>query len=147
MIVGSEMGNAEMVGDVVKEDLEERGYSVEMTTEPELGELDFAAPDLVLLVTSTTGLGEVPQNIEPFYDALVADRPDLAGVRFGLVGLGDRNYKDTYCGGPKRLQAIFAELGAECVGEPLLLDATDHPAPDEDAVEWLPSWLEAAGVT
>ena len=143
LIVGSEMGNAEMVGDLVKDELEERGHEVEMVTSGDVDELGLTDRELVLIVTSTTGLGDVPQNIEPLYDELVEQRPDLSGVRYGLVGMGDRNYKDTYCGGPKRMDAIFRELGATHVGEALLLDATDHPAPDEDAIAWLPSWLAA----
>ena len=57
--------------------------------------------------------------------------------------MGDRNYKDTFCGGPKKWIEILEACGAKPVGEALLLDATDHPAPDEDAIAWLPSWLAA----
>lgn len=142
MIVGSEMGNAEMVGDLVKDRLEALGHDVDVVA----GGLDDAGLDAcetLLVVTSTTGLGDVPQNVESLYDELVAQKPDLAHLRYGLVGMGDRNYKDTFCGGPKKWLAILDDCGATCVGEVLLLDATDHPAPDEDALEWLPSWLAA----
>ena len=142
LIVGSEMGNAEMVADVVKDALVEQGHEVELSTDASLATLDLPSRELVLLITSTTGLGDVPQNLEPFYDELVRERPDLGHLRYGLVGMGDRNYKDTYCGGPKKMDAIFTELGAKRIGEGLLLDATDHPEPDVDAVRWLPSWLE-----
>jgi MioC protein len=143
MIVGSEMGNAEMVGDLVKDELETRGHEVRVVSDGGLAEADLGAARTLLVVTSTTGLGDVPQNVEALYEEIVAERPDLGHVRYGLVGMGDRNYKDTYCGGPKKWIAILDELGAARVGEPLMLDATDHPAPDEDALAWLPSWLEA----
>lgn len=142
LICGSEMGNAEMVADLVKDAIEERGHEVEMVTEGDLAELRLPEREVLLVVTSTTGLGDVPQNLEPIYDALVEERPELSHLRYGIVGMGDRNYKDTYCGGPKKMDAILSELGATCVGERLLLDATDHPMPDEDAIAWLPSWLE-----
>jgi len=142
MIVGSEMGNAEMVGDLVKDELESQGHEVEFVDEGGLGDVDLAACERLLVVTSTTGLGDVPQNVETLYDELVAEKPDLGHVAYGLVGLGDRNYKDTFCGGPNKWLAILDELGAKRVGEPLLLDATDNPMPDEDALEWLPGWLE-----
>lgn len=145
MIVGSEMGNAEMVGDLVLEELESRGHTAEVFTEGGLDEADLGARQTVLMITSTTGLGEVPQNVEPLFDALTEGRPDLSHIRYGLVGLGDRNYKESYCGGPKKWDALLTELGAACVGEKLFLDATDHPAPDEDALEWLPGWLDALG--
>ena len=73
---------------------------------------------------------------------LVDQRPDLSHIRYGLIGLGDRNYKDSYCGGPKKWDAILEDLGATCVGQKLFLDATDNPAPDQDAAQWLPGWLE-----
>jgi len=146
MIVGSEMGNAEMVGDVLKDELESRDHAVEVFAQGGLDEARLADRGLVLMVTSTTGLGDVPQNVETLYEELVAERPDLSHIRYGLVGLGDRNYKDSYCGGPRKWDAILGELGATCVGEKLFLDATDNPAPDEDAAIWLPSWLDVVSV-
>jgi MioC protein len=142
LIVGSEMGNAEMVADLVQGDLESGGHVVEMLTSGGMEELRPADRGVVLVVTSTTGLGDVPQNTEPLYRELSEVRPDLSHLRYGVVGLGDRNYKDTYCGGPKKWDALLGELGAQRVGEPLLLDATDNPMPDQDALAWLPGWLE-----
>jgi MioC protein len=143
MVVGSEMGNAEMCGDLVKEELETLGHEVEMLTDPDPDSLDLSAHPRVLVISSTTGLGDVPQNVEALYEALRERRPDLSGVRYGLVGLGDRNYKDSFCGGPKKWDAILGELGATCVGDRLFLDASENPVPDEDALAWLPSWLAA----
>jgi MioC protein len=145
MIVGSETGNADMVGDLVQEALEARGHEVTRANGGDLDELGLADKTTLLVVTSTTGLGDVPQNIEPIYEALTQTRPALTHLRYGVIGLGDRNYRDTFCGGPKRMDAILAELGATRVGERLELDATDNPTPDEDAVEWLPGWLDALG--
>lgn len=142
MIVGSEMGNAEMTGDVLKDELESGDHEVEVFEEGDLDDARLDERSVVLVVSSTTGLGDVPQNVETLYDELVERRPDLAHLRYGLVGLGDRNYKDSFCGGPKKWDAILEELGATCVGEKLFLDATDNPAPDEDAAAWLPGWLE-----
>lgn len=145
MIVGSEMGNAEMAGDVLEEVLVALNHKVEVFDDGGLDEARLDERTVVLIVTSTTGLGDVPQNVETLYDELVLQRPDLSHIRYGLVGLGDRNYKDSFCGGPKKWDALLEELGATRVGDKLFLDATDNPAPDEDAAAWLPSWLEAVG--
>ncbi|HHH29726.1 MAG TPA: flavodoxin/nitric oxide synthase [Polyangiaceae bacterium] len=142
MIVGSEMGNAEMAGDLVKDELETQGHEVELMLEGGLVEAELEDRETLLLITSTTGLGEVPQGIEALLDELLEERPDLTHLRFGLIGLGDRNYADTFCGAPKKFLAILEDLGATRVAEALMLDATDNPAPDEDALEWLPGWLE-----
>ena len=143
LIVGSESGNAEMVGDCVKDALDARGHDV--STYQAGDEVDLARVGVVLVVCSTTGLGEIPQNVAPLFAGLEASRPDLGAVRYGVIGMGDRNYKDTYCGGPKKWDALLTALGATRVGDRLELDATDHPCPDQDAVAWLDGWLGALG--
>lgn len=142
MIVGSESGNAEMVGDCVRDALAKMGHEVETFREGSLDEARLAEQSIVLLVTSTTGLGDVPQNVAPLYEELQAQRPDLSSMRYGLIGMGDRNYKDTFWGGPRKWDVLLQELGAQRIGDPLVLDATDNPMPDEDAVAWIPSWVE-----
>jgi MioC protein len=141
LVVGSEMGNAEMVADLVKDELVRQGHDAELCTRGSFGELRLAERPLLLVISSTTGLGDVPQNISPLYEELCERRPDLSHLRYGLIGMGDRNYKDTYLGGPKKWDAILTELGATRIGDGLMLDATDNPMPDQDALEWLPSWL------
>lgn len=142
LIVGSEMGNAEMVADVVKDELARRGFDAEIVLSGGLETLRPAERSLALVISSTTGLGDVPQNIATLYTELSEQRPDLSHLRYGLIGMGDRNYKETYLGGPKKWEALLTELGAQRVGDSLLLDANDSPMPDEDALAWLPSWLE-----
>lgn len=142
LIVGSEMGNAEMVADLVQGELESGGHAVEMLTRGGLDAMRPSERGVALVVSSTTGLGDVPQNVEPLYRELAEVRPDLSELRYGVIGLGDRNYRETFCGGPRKWDALLAELGAHRVGEPLLLDATDNPMPDQDALAWLPGWLE-----
>ena len=142
LIVGSESGNAEMVADCVEEALVELGHSIEVFRDGGLEDANLPSREIVLVVTSTTGIGDVPQNVEPLYDALVSERPDLSHLKYCVIGLGDRNYKDSFLGGPKKWDALMAELGAVKVGERLELDATDNLAPDEDAVVWARAWVE-----
>jgi MioC protein len=142
LVVGSESGNAEMVGDVVKDALEQRGHVVETFRGGSLEAARLAERDVVLLVCSSTGIGDLPQNIEPFFQEVSGTRPGLERVRYGVVGLGDRNYKESFLGGPRKWDALLSELGAQRIGDRLELDATDNPAPDEDAVAWVVPWLE-----
>jgi MioC protein len=141
VIVGSESGNAEMVADCVTTELERLGHTVDTFRGGSLADAALGEREVVLLCSSTTGIGDVPQNVEPLFDALTAERPDLSHLRYGIIGLGDRNYKDSFLGGPKKWDALFNELGARRVGDRLELDATDNPTPDVDAVAWVPGWL------
>lgn len=141
LIVGSESGNAEMVADCVTDELAKLGHEVTTVRGGGLDEAGLGDHATALVITSTTGLGDIPQNILPLFDELTTTRPALAHLRYGMVGLGDRNYKDTFLGGPKKWDALLAELGATRVGDRLELDATDNPTPDEDAVAWVREWV------
>lgn len=142
LIVGSEMGNAEMVAECVQDVLTGDGYEVHLFVDGAPEEARVAEHGLILVCTSTTGVGDIPQNIEPLYQSLSETRPDLSKARYGMIGLGDRNYAESFCGGPKKWDALLSELGATKVGDSLLMDANENLTPDEDAVAWLPSWLE-----
>jgi MioC protein len=142
LVVGSESGNAEMVGDVVKDALETRGHAVHTFRGGSLESARLGERPVVLIVCSSTGIGDLPQNIEPFFHELSGARPRLDNVRYGVVGLGDRNYKESFLGGPRKWDALLTELGAQRIGDRLELDATDNPAPDEDAVAWVLPWLD-----
>lgn len=139
-VVGSESGNAEMVADCVSDALRELGHEVDRFAGGGLDETGLAERALLLVCTSTTGLGDLPQNLRALYADLEARRPSLGHVRYGLIGLGDRNYKDTFLGAPKKWDALLSGLGAIRLGDRLELDATDNPMPDEDAVRWVRTW-------
>lgn len=145
LIVGSESGTAAMVADCVAEELEGRGHEVVRLEENTLDEAALETREVALICSATTGIGDLPQNVESLYDGLVASRPDLSRLRYGLIGLGDRSYKDSYLGAPKKWDAIFTELGARRVLDRLELEVIDNPTPDEDAVAWVPTWLDALG--
>jgi MioC protein len=83
----------------------------------------------------------VPDNAKMLYESLQATRPDLSGVRYGVIALGDRTYADTFCFGGKRFDALLSELGAQRVGEPLLHDASAGTMPEEVAAEWVAGWI------
>jgi len=68
----------------------------------------------VIIVSSTTGDGEQPENVIKFWRKL---RPKslpsdhLAHVQFALLGLGDTNYSQ-FCAAPRALNKRLVELGA-----------------------------------
>jgi MioC protein len=103
----------------------------------------FADREAVYLVcTSTYGQGDVPDNAKALYEALCAQKPDLAGVRYGVFGLGDRTYAETFNFGGKRFDEILQALGAERIGERYTHDASSGTLPEEIALEWAQSWVE-----
>ena len=72
----------------------------------------FAREGVFLICTSTYGQGDVPDNARALYEDLQRKRPDLSKVRYGVFGLGDRTYAETFNFGGKRFDDILTELGA-----------------------------------
>ncbi|WP_186731589.1 flavodoxin domain-containing protein, partial [Vibrio cyclitrophicus] len=66
--------------------LEEQGHEITLHNQPDYD--DIAQQGFWLLVTSTHGAGEFPDNIKPFIDGLTQHSPDLSQVRFAVVALG-----------------------------------------------------------
>ena len=77
-------------------------------------------------------------------DLLKAKRPDLSRVRYGVFGLGDRTYAETFNFGGKRFDDLLTELGARRIGERVKHDASSGVLPEEMAVEWGAGWLALA---
>lgn len=100
-----------------------------------------AREGVFLVCTSTYGQGDVPDNARALYEHLKSARPDLSHVRYGVFGLGDRTYAETFNFGGKRFDDLLTELGAKRVGERHTHDASSGILPEETALEWCQAWL------
>ena len=105
---------------------------------------DSGRDSVFLICTSTYGQGDVPDNAKALYEHLQQTRPDLSHVRYGVFGLGDRTYAETFNFGGKRFDDILTELGARRIGERHTHDASSGILPEETALEWCQDWLATA---
>ncbi|CDG19684.1 FMN-binding protein, required for biotin synthase activity [Xenorhabdus poinarii G6] len=139
LISGSTLGSAEYVAEHMAEILENDGFSTEVLHGPSLEDLPLEG--LWLVVTSTHGAGDLPDNIQPLADAITQHHPDLSKITFGAVGIGSSEY-DTFCGAIRSLERLFADHGAKRIGDRLEIDILQHEIPEDPAEEWVKKWAK-----
>lgn len=140
LIVGSVYGGALSTARELKKTLEPEGHTLIVSEQPELSDITDN-DDPVLICTSTTGQGEVPPNLLPFYLDLLETLPQQPGRPFGIIVLGDSSYGDTFCGAGDLLEEAFLETGAHKAGSTLRIDALETVEPEQDALPWIREWL------
>jgi MioC protein len=144
ILVGTMTGTAQLVAQELELAWDDGETQVETIAMDALDASVFDRPGVFLICTSTYGQGDVPDNAKALYADLQAKRPNLAHVRYGVFGLGDRTYAETFNFGGKRFDDILAELGAQRVGERVQHDASSGVLPEETAEEWGREWLTLA---
>ncbi|MCS6556308.1 sulfite reductase subunit alpha [Curtobacterium flaccumfaciens] len=112
VLFGTQTGNAEFLADELVAGAKARGLggrasALDAVTPEQLAEMSH-----VLVVTSTYGEGEMPDNAGLFWDAVQASTvPRLEGLQYAVLGLGDTSY-DEFCQAGKLLDTRFEQLGA-----------------------------------
>ena len=144
ILVGTMTGTAQLCAQEMELALDDGDNRVETLLMDRLDSSVFSREGVFLICTSTYGQGDVPDNAKALYDDLRAKRPDLSGVRYGVFGLGDRTYAETFNFGGKRFDDILTELGATRIGERHRHDASSGVLPEETALEWCQQWLAQA---
>lgn len=92
---------------------------------------------LYVLVSSTFGSGDVPENGQIFSKILANERPDLSQIRFAIFGLGDSSFGDTFNRGSETLMQNLLACHAAMVGERGIFDASTGNDPEDVATPWL----------
>lgn len=140
--VGSVTGTAESVAVVLKQQIETAGHSVVVDNKASLAALNSQKWDGVIICTSSTGKGQIPNNLISFYDELGDSLPSLINIKFGVIALGDSSHA-SFCGAGELVEKRFYDLHAKCLVPKVTIDATETKTPERDAKFWLKEFLTA----
>jgi MioC protein len=142
ILIGTMTGTAELVAEEVEAVLGERGHAIDIVDMEGLDASVFYGGRIYLFCTSTYGQGDVPDNARGLYEDLKEGRPDMSAIRYGIIGLGDSTYADTFNFGAKLFDEVMSELGARRLGERLEHNASGDDLPEEAAVAWAREWRD-----
>ena len=143
VLVGTVTGTAQYVAEEIELGFSSPTLAIETHLMDGLDASVFSSDALYLVCTSTYGQGDVPDNARGLFNVLERERPDLSAMRYGLIGVGDRTYHDTFCFGGKRFDGLLQALGAQRIGAPMWHDAASGGLAEDAAGPWMRDWLAA----
>lgn len=139
IFIGTVYGNALLVAEEAESILRGCGHEVALFEDATLEAWRGYQQDWVLVITSTTGQGDLPESIVPLFAALREKGEYQPTLRYGLIALGDSSYEH-FCGGGRKFDDLLQKLGAKRVGDALAVDAAENPEPETVAIPWVERW-------
>ncbi|MBP6861195.1 MAG: assimilatory sulfite reductase (NADPH) flavoprotein subunit [Neisseriaceae bacterium] len=131
VLSASQTGNARRVAETLLLRLETLGLNARLSSVADYKSKTLSQEDIVVLVTSTQGEGEPPEEAIPLYQFLFGKKaPDLSQLSYAVLALGDSSYPD-FCQAGKDFDERLAALGAQRLSPRRDCDL-DHQA-DADA--------------
>jgi sulfite reductase alpha subunit-like flavoprotein len=136
ILIGTQTGNSEAVAEEIADALADAGHTSRLV------DMADALPEMLeeyehlIAVLCTWSDGTFPDNAVDFYESLVAVEPDLAGLAYGVVGLGDHLYDPYFLTAAYRLADTLDGLGAQRAVPTFEIDK----GPSHDDLEGARAW-------
>ncbi|WP_409292995.1 assimilatory sulfite reductase (NADPH) flavoprotein subunit [Peribacillus sp. SCS-37] len=133
ILFGSQTGNAQRLAEKSKKQLEAEGFKVTVSSMNDFKPNTLKKLDNLLIVVSTHGEGDPPDNAISFHEFLHGKRaPKLEDLKYSVLALGDSSY-ELFCQTGKEFDQKLEELGAQRLYNRVDCDLDF----DEPAQEWL----------
>ncbi|WP_026573753.1 assimilatory sulfite reductase (NADPH) flavoprotein subunit [Bacillus sp. UNC438CL73TsuS30] len=139
ILYGSQSGNAKGLANKAAKTLEGNGYLVTLSSMSDYKPNNLKKVQNLLIVVSTHGEGDPPDNAMTFHEFLHSKRaPKLEGLQFSVLALGDSSY-EFFCQTGKQFDDRLEELGGTRLYPRFDCDVDF----DEPAAEWLEGVLSS----
>lgn len=135
ILAGSVYGNAQHAADTVASALSDEGIHCTVYSDPQISDIEDA--EALLVITSTTGQGDIPPNLEWVFAQLRDQFPLLNRKPFAVAALGDSSYGDTFCGAGLKWYELLTELQGRPVADVLKVDAMESLEPEKDVMAFV----------
>lgn len=143
ILIGSQTGNSEGLGKKLAKAMAKMNFNPKLIDLSSYDKSKLASEQNALIITSTYGDGEPPDNAADFHEWLLSDEaPNLEGVNFSVLGLGDTEYPD-FCKCAIEFDTRLKQLGATRIFERVDCDVDF----DEPFDAWKKGVMDALGVT
>ena len=111
LVYASLTGNTEMLSDLIIEKFEEeKGLEIEKLFIEDMVDFDFLDDaDAFIVATYTYGEGDLPEEMEEFFEAL--GEKNFSGKTYGVIGTGDTVYEQ-FCVCVDQFNDQIAKTGA-----------------------------------
>jgi sulfite reductase (NADPH) flavoprotein alpha-component len=143
VLFGSQTGNSHGLAKKLAKKLEEQSFQVTLSSMSDFKPNNLKKVQNLLMIVSTHGEGDPPDNAISFYEFLHSKRaPQLEELRYSVLSLGDTSY-EFFCQTGKDFDKRLQELGALSLTERVDCDVDF----DEPAAAWVSGVLGALSAT
>ncbi len=132
ILYGSQSGASEALSKDLRKQAVAIGLAPSVRELNDVGLAELSACERLLIVCSTFGEGDPPDNAAKFFSRIMAaDAPRLTGLAYSVCGMGDSSYTH-FNKAARDLDARLEALGAMRIAQPAFCDV-DH---EDDYAAW-----------
>ncbi len=133
VLYASQSGNAEQLAGQLHQSLTQKGLQADLASTAEFKANKLKEQQVILMVASTHGEGEPPDDAMDFHEFILGKRaPKLSDVKHAVLSLGDSSY-EFFCQTGKDFDQAFTKLGSSALIERLDCDLDYEQA----AADWI----------